>query len=163
MNDKDKHKGLTVIEGGKVKPGKVGKALSGLTLKQEEFARLLAEGATNSEAYRQAYNCDGMAQTTVWQEGCKLAQHPKVAARVEELLAEKKAKAQHVEAKNSDRIWRQVWAVLEGDDTPAAVKVSAATLAAKLSGMMVEKLEVKGAETAEAIEKELLQRLAKYK
>ena len=145
------------------KPGRVGKAASGLTLKQEAFAVEIAKGATNAEAYRAAYNCDGMAQTTVWQEGCKLAQHPKVAERVEALLREKQAKTQLVEAKASERIWRQVWSVLEGDDTPAAVKVSAAALAAKLAGMMVDKLEVKGPETPEAIERELAQRLARYK
>jgi hypothetical protein len=141
----------------------VGKAASGLTLKQEEFAQQIAKGATNAEAYRAAYNADGMAATTVWQEGCKLAQHPKVAERVEELLRAKAANEQLVQAKASDRIWRQVWSVLEGDETPAAVRVSAAALAAKLAGMVTDKVEVKGPETPEAIERELMQRLARYK
>jgi hypothetical protein len=162
--DTEDRKGLTVIDGGKKNPsGKVGPALSGLTAKQEAFAQGLASGLCATESYRQSYDASGMKQTSVEVEACKLSQHPKVAQRVEDLLKAKEAKAQHVAARNEDRIWRQVWGVLEDDKTPAAVKVSAATLAAKLSGMMVEKLEVKGAETPEAIEKELLQRLARYK
>jgi len=146
-----------------VKPGRVGKVEGGLTAKQAKFAEGLAAGMCNTEAYRAAYDASGMKSTSVEVEACKLAQHPKVAQRVDELLAEKRAKAQHVEARASDRIWRQVWSVLEGDDTPAAVRVSAAALAAKLAGMVTDKVEVKGPETPEAIERELVQRLARYK
>jgi hypothetical protein len=162
--DKEDRKGLTVIDGGKKNPsGKVGPALSGLTAKQEAFAQGLASGLCATEAYRQSYDASGMKQTSVEVEACKLSQHPKVAQRVEDLLKAKEAKAAHVAARAEDRIWRQVWSLLEGD-TPPAVKVSAATLAARLSGMLTDKVEIsKGPETAEAIEKELLQRLARYK
>ena len=158
---------LRLIEGGKQRPrakviaGASGKAASGLTLKQEAFAEALAEGATNAEAYRTAYNADGMAQTTIHQEGCKLAQHPKVAERVEELLRAKQAQKQLVAARAEDRIWRQVWSVLEADGTPPAVKVSAAALAAKLAGMVTDKVEVQAGTVAD-IERELAERLRRY-
>jgi phage-related protein len=158
---------LRLIEGGKQRPkakviaGASGKTLSGLTVKQEAFADALANGATNAEAYRAAYNTDGMAQTTIWQEGCKLAQHPKVAGRVEELLRAKKAKEQLVAARAEDRIWKQVWGVLEADNTPAAVKVSAAALAAKLAGMVTDKVQVETGSAAD-IERELAERLRRY-
>lgn len=158
---------LRLIEGGKQRPkakviaGASGKAASGLTLKQEAFAEALAEGATNAEAYRQAYNADGMAQTTIHQEGCKLAQHPKVAERVEELLRAKQAQKQLVAARAEDRIWKQVWGVLEADATPAAVKVSAAALAAKLAGMVTDKVQVETGSVAD-IERELAERLHRY-
>lgn len=167
MDEIDPKDRLRLIAGGKdkpkakVEPGPVGRAPSGLTLKQEAFAVALSEGATNAEAYRQAYNADGMAATTVWQEGCKLAQHPKVAGRVEELLREKQAKKQLVSARAEDRIWRQVWGVLEADSTPAAVKVSAAALAAKLAGMVTDKVQVEAGSAAD-IERELAERLRKY-
>jgi hypothetical protein len=161
--DKEK-KGFTVIEGGKEIPaGRGGKALSGLTGKQEQFAVGLSEGLTNCEAYRRAYNCENMQQTSVEVEACKLAQHPKIAQRVKDLLEAKQAKAQHAAVRNEERIWRQVWGVLESQQTPAAVKVSAAALAAKLSGMLTDRVEIKGPETPEAIERELLQRLARFK
>jgi len=158
---------LRVIDGGKdkpkakVEPGPVGKAASGLTLKQEAFAEALANGATNSEAYRSAYNADGMAAAVVHTEACKLAQHPKVAMRVEELLRAKQAQKQLVAARAEDRIWKQVWDVLEGEKTPAAVKVSAAALAAKLAGMVTDKVEVQAGSAAD-IERELVERLKRY-
>ena len=167
----DENKGpetiLRLIEGGKQRPkakvisGASGKAASGLTVKQEAFAEALANGATNSEAYRAAYNTDGMAQTTIHQEGCKLAQHPKVAERVEELLRAKQAQKQLVAARAEDRIWKQVWSVLEADATPAAVKVSAAALAAKLAGMVTDKVQVETGTVAD-IERELAERLRRY-
>ena len=167
----DENKGpetiLRLIEGGKqrpkakVEPGASGRAASGLTVKQEAFAEALANGATNAEAYRTAYNADGMAQTTIHQEGCKLAQHPKVAERVEELLRAKQAQKQLVAARAEDRIWKQVWGVLEADSTPAAVKVSAAALAAKLAGMVTDKVQVETGTVAD-IERELAERLRRY-
>jgi hypothetical protein len=161
---------LRLIEGGKgkndrpkakVTPGASGKAASGLTHKQEAFSEALANGATNAEAYREAYNTDGMAQTTIWQEGCKLAQHPKVADRVEALVKAKQAQKQLVSARAEDRIWKQVWGVLEADSTPAAVKVSAAALAAKLAGMVTDKVQVEAGSVAD-IERELMDRLKRY-
>lgn len=167
MDDMDPKDRLRLIEGGKnrpkakVEPGPVGRAPSGLTLKQEAFAEALANGATNAEAYRQAYNADGMAAAVVHTEACKLAQHPKVAQRVEDLLRQKQAQKQLVAARAEDRIWRQVWGVLEDDKTPAAVKVSAAALAAKLAGMVTDRVQVESNSAAD-IERELAERLRKY-
>lgn len=167
----DENKGpetiLRLIEGGKQRPkakvisGASGKAASGLTVKQEAFAEALANGATNSEAYRSAYNADGMAAAVVHTEACKLAQHPKVAMRVEELLRAKQAKHSLLTLKSEERIWRQVWGVLEADSTPPAVKVSAAALAAKLAGMVTDKVEVQAGTVAD-IERELAERLRRY-
>ena len=172
---KDNGPGLTLVQGGKAPdggagsgngtkaPGAVGRAASGLTLKQEAFALALSEGATNVEAYRSAYDASGMQKTSVEVEGCKLAAHPKVTQRVQELLAAKAAKTAHVEARSSERIWRGVWALAEGDDTPPAVKATALGLAAKLAGMLTDKVELTAPGSAHEIEQELMARLAKYK
>ena len=174
--DKDKGKqGLVLVHGGKAPdggtgsgngtkaPGHVGRAASGLTLKQEAFAVALSEGATNVEAYRKAYDASGMQSTSIEVEGCKLAAHPKIAQRVSELLAVKQAKTAHVEARASERIWRGVWALAESEDTPPAVRATALGLAAKLAGMMTDKVEVSTPSNAQEIENELMQRLARYK
>jgi hypothetical protein len=173
--DKGKGPGLTLLQGGKAPggserqgggtkaPGAVGRAASGLTLKQEAFAVALSEGATNVEAYRKAYDASGMQATSVEVEGCKLAAHPKIAQRVQDLLAAKAAKTAHVEARSSERIWRGVWALAEGDDTPPAVKATALGLAAKLAGMLTDKVELTTPGTAQDIERELMERLARYK
>ena len=62
-----------------------------LTAKQEAFAKQVAGGAVLSDAYRDCYSADGMRDSTIWSEACKLAQNPKVTARVKALQAEMEA------------------------------------------------------------------------
>lgn len=161
----DKTHSLTVITGGKDKgkrrTGDKGTG-TGLTEKQEAFARHLSEGMTNSEAYRAAYQAEGMAAATVHSEACKQAQHPKVRTRVDALLAERKAKQGMLSVKQEDRVWQNVWRLAEGVNVPPAVQQSALALAAKMAGMLTDRVEVKS-ETADSksIEAELLQRLQK--
>ena len=59
-----------------------------LTAKQEAFAMQVAKGAVLSDAYRECYSAEGMRDSTIWSEACKLAQNPKVATRVKALQAE---------------------------------------------------------------------------
>lgn len=175
MIDDKKKPGLVLVKGGKAPdgsasagagakaPGHVGKAASGLTLKQEAFAVAVADGETLVGAYRKAYDTSAMQQKTVENEACKLAAHHGVAARIQSLTDEKQRKAAHVEARASDRIWRGVWALAEGDDTPPAVRATALGLAAKLAGMLTDKVEVTTPGSAHDIEQELIARLARYK
>lgn len=142
-------------------PGKVGLAPSGLTLKQEAFAVGLAEGLTNSEAYRRAYCAEGMKPAILHSEASRQASHPKVAARVAELMAEKRRGKQHVSERVNDRVWRGVWKLAESDDVPPAVRASALSLAAKMAGMLTDKVEVRQELASKDIEQELKARLAK--
>lgn len=164
MQDENTPK-LTVVSGGKDAPRKrTGTHGTGTTLteKQEAFAKALSEGMTNSEAYRLAYRADDMAASTVHSEACKQAQHPKVRARVDALLAEKRQRNSMFSEKQSDRVWRNVWRLAEGETVPPAVQQSALALAAKMAGMLVDRVETK-TEIADSksIEAELLQRLQK--
>lgn len=143
-------------------PGASGRAASGLTLKQERFAQELSEGATNVAAYRAAYDAGGMQQTSVEVEGCKLAANPKIAQRVQDLLAAKQAKADRVSARTEDRIWRGVWELAEGADIAPATKATALALAARMAGLFQDRIEVKQAGSAADIERELMERLRKY-
>lgn len=161
----DKTPSLTVITGGKDKTRKrTGKAATpeNLTEKQEAFARHLAEGLTNSEAYRLAYDAGTMAAGTVHSEASKLAAHPKVSARLNSLLEEKRAKNSVLSVKQEDRVWRNVWRLAEGVNVPPAVQQSALALAAKMAGMLTDRVEVKNEMVdSKSIEAELLQRLQK--
>ena len=159
-------KTLTVIEGGKGRkhPGtsRTGnKATPGkLTEKQDLFARGLAEGLTNAEAYRRAYDTENMKQSTLHNEASKLAMHPGVAARIEGILAEKRGKHSMFEVKASDRVWRNVWRLAEGENVPPAVQQSAIALAAKMAGMLTDKVEIENKSAdSKTIEAELLERL----
>lgn len=57
-----------------------------LTAKQEKFARGIAAGLNQSDAYRAAYSASRMKPELVWQEASKLRRNHKVARRIEELL-----------------------------------------------------------------------------
>ena len=64
----------------------------GLTVKRNDFVVEIAEGASETSAYRCAYNTQNMSQKTIWEEASRLRRHPKVAARIVELEAEKEAR-----------------------------------------------------------------------
>jgi hypothetical protein len=163
MDDKTQHT-LTVISGGmdsgtKKRTGTKGSP-TGLTAKQEAFAQGLSAGLSNSEAYRAAYDASQMGAATVHSEACKQAASPKISGRVHELLLEKKAKHNVLTVRQEDRVWQNVWRLAEGVNVPPAVQQSALALAAKMAGMLTDRVEVKN-ETADSksIEAELLQRL----
>lgn len=60
----------------------------GLTQQRERFACLLAEGATQADAYRGAFKAGRMKPAQVHEEASRIAADPKVAARVGMLQAE---------------------------------------------------------------------------
>ncbi len=135
-----------------------------LTARQEQFAQCLADGLTNSEAYRRSYSAEGMKPSSVHVEGCKLAKNPKVASRVQGLLmakAEENAKRNSMFAlKNADRVWSNVWRLAEGSNVPPAVQQSALALAAKMAGMLTEQVKIENVSSDSAtLEKELVERL----
>ena len=155
---------LTVIEGGK----RSGKTTSGLTHKQEKFAQLLATGLSNADSYRGAYDTSGMKPGTVHNEASKLSIRPDIAARVEAIIAEKTRKnsmfTDRQREKNSDRIWRKLWLMIEADETPPAVKANLLSLGAKAAGMLTDKVEIENKQAdSKSIEAELLERLQRLK
>lgn len=60
-----------------------------LTAKQDNFAQAVAlDGMNYSEAYRTYYKTDKMTDKSVWDAASKLASHPEVSQRIEELKKE---------------------------------------------------------------------------
>ena len=79
--------------------------ITGLTHKQEHFAQLVAAGATQSDAYRQAYNVSpGTPGITTWDDASELARHPLVLPRIQELKAAAQAAAVAALAWDSARL-----------------------------------------------------------
>lgn len=114
--------------------------MAGLTPKQEAFCLAYVETGNASEAYRHAYDAEKMSQDALWVEACKLAAHPKVALRLDELRAAHRERHQCT----VDDIVRQ----LDEDrdfarehETPAAA-ISATMGKAKLLGFLTDKSEV---------------------
>ena len=62
-----------------------GKSDKALTHKQEEFCRLVVEGTSLAEAYRQSHYPRKMKDKTVWEKASRLRAMDKVLARIEEL------------------------------------------------------------------------------
>lgn len=113
-----------------------------LTDKQEKFAQCIAKGYTQADAYREAYDCEEMSDNCLYVNACKVMNNDKVSLRVKEL------KERNLE-KNYDRDVRYYLekleeirqkAVAEGQYSAA---VSAIKEDAKISGVYVEKAEVK--------------------
>ena len=56
-----------------------------LTPKQEAFAQAIADGKTQADAYRLAYNAEKQKDSTLWSNASRLMTDSKVLARVDEL------------------------------------------------------------------------------
>lgn len=56
-----------------------------LTLKQERFAILIADGLNASSSYRSTYNTKEMKPQTVWREAHRLRWNARVAQRIDQL------------------------------------------------------------------------------
>ncbi|MEG9884097.1 MAG: hypothetical protein V6Z86_05685 [Hyphomicrobiales bacterium] len=61
------------------------KPRQGLTPNQEALAQALYRGATNIEAYREAYNVTTEKKSTIYPTAHRVSTHPKVVARVWQL------------------------------------------------------------------------------
>ena len=141
---------------------------SGLTVKQEKFAALLAEGYSNADAYRGAYDTSKMKSATIHNEASKLSTTPARTARVQALIEEKKRRnsmfTDRQREKYSDRVWRNLWAMIDNPETPPAVKANLLSLGAKAAGMLTDQLKIENTSSdSQSIEKELIERLQRLR
>lgn len=56
-----------------------------LTAKQERFAQLVAQGETQTDAYKKAFKPKTTNDKTIYPEASKIAANPKIRTRIEEL------------------------------------------------------------------------------
>ncbi len=71
-----------------------GKSEKALTHKQEEFCRLVVQGESLSQAYRQSHHPPNMQKKTVYEKASRLGAMGKIGARIAELQAPAVKKAQ---------------------------------------------------------------------
>lgn len=132
---------------------------SQLTAKQELFAIRVAEGQPSSEAYRAAYDADGMGAPTIWAEASRLTGHPKVAARIEELRSEKEALRRMLVLDREEAILAQLQHEALTAKTDSA-RIRALELLGRHAGMFAERVEVAHTErTGEQIQADIVARL----
>lgn len=63
-----------------------------LTAKQEAFCQAIADGLAQAQAYRRAYDAEGMKDISIYPLASKLMKNDKVAARIAELRSEVESK-----------------------------------------------------------------------
>jgi len=133
------------------------RATEGLTAKQEEFCLQVARGANLSEAYRLAFDTAAMQPAVVNARASELAKVPALGSRIRYLQGEATRKAVDITAYSlaaaidEADVLRD--AALNAGNHGAAV--SAATLKAKLAGLLVERKEVRSGPLEDADVREL--------
>ena len=101
-----------------------------LTAKKTKFVEEVSEGSSQSNAYRKANDTLQMEPKTVWEESSRLRRHPKVAARIIELEAEK-AYRQRIQAlSREERILKEL-EVVAFSAGPVSAKLKAIELLGK--------------------------------
>ncbi len=116
--------------------------MSGLTQKQENFVLAYIETGNASEAYRRAYEADGMKPETVNVKASQLLRQDKIRIRLEELRKPVTVSAQlTLEQHLSDLEKLRELAKEEGKYGPA---VQAEIARGKAAGLYVERSQIDG-------------------
>jgi len=112
-----------------------------LTAKQEAFALAVVSGMSQADAYRATYSAGNMKPETVQESASRLMADRKVSARVAELRAPIIAKVQYG-LEDAMREAAEAFEVSRAKENGGAM-VAAATLRAKLNGMLIDRKEVR--------------------
>ena len=92
----------------------------GLTPKQENFANEYMRLGSASDAYRSAYNADGMTNATIHVEASKLLNSPKITMRLKTLSGEKEEKQRLESVSLRERIISGLLIEAEGASSDSA-------------------------------------------
>ena len=137
-----------------------------LTPKQEAFARLVANGSSYADAYREAYASKGKDQT-VHNESSKLMANQYVSSRVNQLIGQKeralvrKAVTDRELVVGKLRRWTEDGIDPATGEEPTPAQLQAAQLLGRTVALFTDKQVVEGAErSAEEVAEELQRRLA---
>jgi hypothetical protein len=131
----------------------------GLTPKQAKFAANLAEGMSQAEAYRNAYDAENMAPETIHAHASRLAKRDKVAARVDALIAERMRLIETRGVSDRSKVIKLLRQFAEDDARPDHVRLRAVELWGKTCGAFVEIVEDRRDRPAAAVAVELERRL----
>ncbi len=108
-----------------------------LTQKQEDFAKGIAEGMSQADAYRSAYNTSKMKDSTIWENASRLMNDSKVLARVRE-LRDMAAKPSIMTAQK-----RKEWLteVINNPEVDINARLKASDQLNKMEGEYIQKVE----------------------
>lgn len=125
---------------------------TGLTEKQEAFVQAIMSGKNYSDAYRIAYNAEGMADGTVWNVSSTLAANPKVQMRLASLKAAKEAERRAVALSRPEFVLRELETIALDKNESVAARVRALELMGKTVAMFTDRTETEDVTDASADE-----------
>ena len=133
-----------------------GKNRDGLTAKQEAFAQAVANGSTLSDAYRSAYDCGESSMATVNNSAHGLAKRPHIAARINEITAQKREARSLDSAAMLSFIRERLLLEAQNTQSKPADRLKALELMGKLSdvGAFRERIVEEQVDTKSALELE---------
>ena len=129
-----------------------------LTAKQENFVELLSQGASQTSAYKGAYDTQNMSDKTVWEEASRLRRHPKVSTRILELEEEKEARRGLQAVSREERVLNELERIAFGDG-PMGGKLKAMELLGKHIGFFTPKKVSEVERTSNEILDEIYQKI----
>ena len=131
-----------------------------LTGKQRAFARCMADGMTQSAAYREAYDAENMSGPVIRNEASKLMAHPDITVTVERLIGEKDRAILASGLSDRDRVLERLRGWIDDAEPTDSNKLRAAELLGKSVGMFKEVTETVSIDRdAESVASELERRL----
>jgi len=131
----------------------------GLTAKQAKFAANLAEGMSQAEAYRNAYDAQNMAPETIHSHASRMAARDKVRTRVDALIGERMRLLETRGVSDRSKVIGLLRQFAEDDARPDHVRLRAVELWGKTCGAFVEVIEDRRDRPAAAVAIELERRL----
>ena len=114
-----------------------------LTVKQERFARNVAvKGMTQSDAYRDAYDCGKSGEDTIWAEASRVANDPMVSARIKHLQDKLVDKAIYTREKWAQEAEQIRCLALSGEKPDLPVALRAVREKADAAGLPTQKVDI---------------------
>ena len=120
------------------------KDADGLTPKQRKFVQGVASGLSLADAYRQAYDAQGMADRSIRTESAKLSMHPRIAQALLRIREQNEARNQVLTVSDRDMVLRNLrqWTKGEGEP-PTSAQLRAAELLGKACGLYKDVVETR--------------------
>lgn len=109
-----------------------------LTPKQEQFAKAIAlDGMNYSDAYRSAYNCQRMSDTTINNNAWKLMQNNEIVTRIKELSTQ--VDSPKIMSAKQRKEW--LTEVINDPDIDINARLKASDQLNKMDGEYIQKVE----------------------
>jgi len=102
------------------------------TPKQEAFARQVAKGVTNSDAYRMIYDADNSSPETVHREASRLVALPHVSHRIKQFMKELEMRMIRDGMKLREHVIAGLYELSNDRDVPPSARIRAFELLGKV-------------------------------